>query len=361
MRPITCILSLSLSCIAPFANAQATGPEGPKPAPASPQGPRGERGPRFEAPEGLHVERDVAYATAKDDAGNPVELKLDAMFLKQSDGKPMPAIVFIHGGGFTGGSKDAGLQECVPLAMGGYFIASIDYRLAPASKFPAAVHDCKAAIRFLRKNASELGINPDKIGVWGKSAGGYLASMLGTTGNAPEMEGEVGVTGVSSAVQAVVAYCGPVDFATLDTGYEGDADPAIDHTLPDAPGHLFLGADPKADEALACRANPITYIDPRDAPIHLVHSIGDPIVPVGQSRKFIEALEAANVSSSFTGLPGANHNITGPRILLETATFFDQMLGGSSVETVRTMGKKPKPGAAAPATQPAKPAEAAPR
>lgn len=290
-------------------------------------------------PETLQHMKDVVYATAKDDSGNAVELTLDALYLKQSSGEPMPVIVYIHGGGFTGGSKEAGLQECIPFALGGYFAVTINYRLAPGSRFPAAVHDCKSAIRYLRKNASELVIDPTRIGVWGRSAGGYLAAMVAVSGNVPEMEGDVGVTGVPSTVAAFADYCGPVDLATMGE-FDAKIKPAIDRSE-GGPEVEFLGAQPKEHPDLAKKANVLTYVDKDDPPFFLVHGVDDNVVPVLQSSRLNAALHGAGVQGSFRQIPGARHNIGGPRVLLETARFFDENLMGAAADAIHAMMKQP--------------------
>src|SRR5687768_12543691 len=129
--------------------------------------------------------------------------------------KPLPLVVWIHGGGWRQGDKARCLA--LPLLAHGYAVASINYRLSGEAQFPAQIHDCKAAIRWLRANAKEHGIDADRIGVWGSSAGGHLVALLGTSGDVKELEGELGNAGVSSRVQAVCDFFGPAELSSVTT------------------------------------------------------------------------------------------------------------------------------------------------
>jgi acetyl esterase/lipase len=132
--------------------------------------------------------------------------------------KQVPLIVWIHGGAFLFGSKEGFPVEPVPLhfLLEGYAVASINYRLSLEAVFPAQLEDCKAAIRWLRAHADEFGVDPNRIGVWGASAGGNLAALLGTTGEVRDFE--VGENlDYSSRVQAVCDFYGPTDFLQMDT------------------------------------------------------------------------------------------------------------------------------------------------
>src|SRR4051812_39983031 len=158
------------------------------------------------------VIRDIAYCTNSD-----VVLKLDLYLPEQKSAKPMPLAVFVHGGGWVGGSKKGGvwLQNVKSeLNKRGYVVASVDYRLAPKYKWPLFMNDVKCSIRFLRANAKKYHIDPKHIGAWGTSAGGHLVAMLGTTGKKDKLEGEH-YTRESSSVQAVVDMFGPSDMPLL--------------------------------------------------------------------------------------------------------------------------------------------------
>ena len=120
----------------------------------------------------IEVMRDVVYAKVSTDDGAAVSLTFDAAFPKPSEHERLPAVIFIHGGGYSHGSKSQGMPVITALAEGGYFAATINYRLADEAVFPAAVYDCKAAVRYLRAHADDLAIDPDRIGLFGHSVGG---------------------------------------------------------------------------------------------------------------------------------------------------------------------------------------------
>src|SRR6185312_4709411 len=179
-------------------------------------------------PEGVRVEKDISYAGTK----NPRQT-LDLLLPEAAKGgKPLPVIVNIHGGAFRAGDKSMGMRELADIVAGGdYAGATINYRLSGEATWPAQIHDCKAAIRWLRANAAKHGLDPDRIGVIGASAGGHLAAMLGLAGDVAALEGDVGPhTGVSSRVKCVVDQFGPSDLLAM-----GDYPSQIDHNAPDSP------------------------------------------------------------------------------------------------------------------------------
>ena len=160
-------------------------------------------------PAGVKAMRDVEYARVD---GKPLLLDL---YLPAKAAQPMPVIVWIHGGAWRAGSKER--CPAIPMAAQGYAVASINYRLTNVATFPAQIYDCKAAIRWMRAHAKEYGFDPDRIGVWGGSAGGHLVSLLGTSGGVKELEGDVGGNlNFSSRVQAVAVFCGPNSFRIED-------------------------------------------------------------------------------------------------------------------------------------------------
>lgn len=285
-------------------------------------------------PESVQLVRDVVYAeipanTEKLAGPNeqPIELMMDVAFLKQSDVEKMPAIIYIHGGGWSGGTRDAGLRSSIALALGGYFAATIDYRLSGDAKYPAAVHDCKAAIRFLRANAEKLGIDPDHIGVWGHSAGGHLAALMGTSGNSDVLNGEVGKApkDTSSAVQCVVDFSGPIDLTAGEALRE------------DGPVAVWLGGAVRTHMDLAKQASPTTHIDAKDPPTMIIHGTDDNIVSVRQSELFEKALKEAGVPVEFIRVEGAGHMFVDPEAYRRAAAWFDKYLGGHAEGAVREL------------------------
>jgi acetyl esterase/lipase len=154
----------------------------------------------------VDVTRDVEYGRAGERS-----LKLDIYQPTQRRADPLPALVWIHGGGWRGGDKSSGGRLSGLVATGDYVGFSVGYRLSAEAIWPAQIHDCKAAIRWIRANAKQYGIDPDRIGVWGSSAGGHLASLLGTSGDIEPLEGSCGAPNMSSRVACVVDFCGPTD------------------------------------------------------------------------------------------------------------------------------------------------------
>jgi len=158
--------------------------------------------------ERVQIVRDIVYGSE-----DPGSQSLDLYVPKNAD-KPLPLVVWIHGGGFVGGNKRP--TPAVRLLEEGFAVASIEYRFLNTAPFPAQVHDCKAAIRWLRAHAKEYNLDPDRIGVWGGSAGARLAALLGTTNGNKELEGTVGdYEGVSSDVQAVCDWSGSSDMLSM--------------------------------------------------------------------------------------------------------------------------------------------------
>jgi acetyl esterase/lipase len=230
-----------------------------------------------------------------------------------------PAILAIHGGGFRAGSRKGYEKTCATLAEHGYVCATADYRLAPAAPFPAAVYDVKAAVRYLRANAERLGIDPDKIGAMGGSAGGHLALFLGVTGNVPEFEGDGPNREQSSRVAVVVDYYGPSD---LTKSYGRSVDAA--EVLP-----LFLGGDVAHARAMHLRASPLNWVTPDAAPTLAIQGTKDRYVNYEQSVWMVERLLAAGVEAELESIEGADHGFKGAdaeRADKRMIGFFDRYL-----------------------------------
>ncbi len=280
-------------------------------------------------PESVQLVRDVVYGEAPAAGGRTVELTLDAAFPRQSGGEALPVVVYVHGGGWSGGSKEIGLGWTVDFAEGGYFAVTINYRLSGDAPFPAAVHDCKAAVRFLRAHAAELSIDPQRIGLWGHSAGGHLSALVGASGNDWKLEGEVEPTGVSAEVRCVASVSGPVDL----TKFRG---PRARSVL--AP---WLGQEPAEYEANARAASPLTYLDARDPPVLIVHGTADRLVPLEQAELFKEALERAGVPFEYVPVPEGGHNLARRDVSRKIAAFFDRHLGGSAAAVIERREASP--------------------
>lgn len=270
----------------------------------------------LQLPANVVAQTDVEYAKAGD-----YSLKLDIYQPKGAASAPRPCVVWIHGGGWQGGNKSSGARLVAPfVASGEYVGVSVGYRLTDVASWPAQIHDCKAAIRYLRANAAKLGIDPDKIGVWGSSAGGHLVSLLGTSGDVTNLEGNLGVTGPSSRVACVVDFCGPSDFPAfrITSGAEG-------------PIGKLLGGSPSQKPEAAKEASPITYVSKDDPPFLVVHGSNDATVPYDQGVRFHAAQQQAGMNTTLVTMQGGGHGIGGPEITNRVKAFFDKHLLGKDV------------------------------
>jgi len=263
---------------------------------------------------GMIVHRDLAYAPS----GHRLQ-KLD-LYLP-GGGERLPLILHVHGGAFLGGDKSDG----VPLeyVTRGYAVASINYRLSGDAVFPAQIEDCKAAVRWLRSNASKYGLDPDRFAAWGASAGGHLSALLGTAGSAREFE-VGGFPEVSSKVQAVVDYYGPSDFLQMDGHRMPDG---MVHDPADSPESRLIGGAIQENREKVARANPVSYITKNAPPFLIVHGDSDPLVPHHQSVLLAEALSRAGVAVVFYTVKGGGHgNFSDPEVPRLTERFLAEHL-----------------------------------
>ena len=266
-------------------------------------------------PEGVRILRDWTYATVDGEA-----LQLD-LYLPETFAEPLPLIVWIHGGGWVTGERSP--CPVAVLATRGYAVASVSYRLARGNAvFPAPLHDCKAAIRWLRTNAWRFGCDPQRIGVFGPSAGGHLAALLGTTADDATLDGSEGVTGVSSRVQAVCALFAPTDLVHLEEVED-------DHWRINLVAKALLHGPPSKHPELAAAASPITHVSADDAPFLLIHGLADGMVPPAQSERMHHALQAAGASSELLlieDMPHGNHTLGRTDVQQAVDTFFRKQL-----------------------------------
>jgi acetyl esterase/lipase len=251
----------------------------------------------MEVPSGIQVERDVVYA---DVDGH--KLKLDIAYPKANQGK-IPAILNFHGGGWLMGDKNP--NEAIIEAQHGFVGISIQYRKTDVAKFPAAVHDCKTAVRWARANAKKYGIDPARIAVMGGSAGGYLAAIVGVSNGVPYLEGDGPYKEYSSSVQAAIDQFGPIDFARMN-----DVPGTMNHNLASGPESQFIGKPVQEAPDLVKKANPITYVDANDPPILIMHGEKDLDVIIQQSELFYEALIKSGVKTRFVRVQNAGHGFT---------------------------------------------------
>jgi acetyl esterase/lipase len=268
-------------------------------------------------PEGTRIEKDIIYETV-----NGRELPLD-LYRPANATEPFPLIIWIHGGGWKGGSK-SGINRCVGMLERGYAIASVEYRLSGEAIFPAAVEDCKAAVSFLRLNAKKFGLDPDRFGAWGSSAGGHLVAMLGVTSDDSTFETLPVTKKASSKVQAVCNWFGPTDFLRMN-----DFPGKIDHDAPDSPESRFIGAPIQDNKKLVQKANPITYISSSDPPILHMHGDNDQSVPYNQSELLHAALQKVGADTELYRVKNGGHGFrdsdeSAEALFERAAAFFDK-------------------------------------
>jgi acetyl esterase/lipase len=265
------------------------------------------------------IKRDVTYCTA-----SGIALKLDIYVPKTSGDKLLPVAAYVHGGGWTSGDKGSGegMLDAAELLRRGYLVASLNYRLAPQFKFPAQIEDVKCAIRYLRASASTFHLDPNRIGVWGSSAGGHLVSLLGTAGPAAGFEGSGGYADQASSVRAVVDMFGPADLAKEFAG------------VSERIGRSVFGATSNQD-LLLMRASPVSYVSADDPPFLILQGDRDRLVPPSQSQELFDRLKAAGVNVTLVIVKNSGHGFLpegGPispsrsQISSMVADFFDKYL-----------------------------------
>jgi acetyl esterase/lipase len=222
-------------------------------------------------------------------------LKLD-LYAPASITGASPAVVFIHGGGWSAGNKDEFTASCRAMAARGYVAVTVNYRLAPKHRWPAQIHDVKCAVRWLRANADRYHVDPECIAVSGNSAGGHLALLVGLTRPQDGLEGEGGHASQSSSVRAVVNLAGPTDLTR--PGWA----PGMDKLIAD-----WLGGSPKEAPAAYWGASPVSYARPGAPPVLTIHGATDAVVPYEQGQLIDAALRQAHCISSLEPLPNRGH------------------------------------------------------
>lgn len=213
------------------------------------------------------------------------------------DGKgPFPAVIAIHGGAWRHGSKFQMLRHAWKLASAGYVVIAINYRLSPEHKFPAQVYDCKQAVRWTRYKAEKLNVDPEKIAVFGYSAGGHLGAMLGTTDTEDGLEGGPieQFKEYSSRVQCVVIGGAPCEFDWIKS------DALVD----------WLGQSPGDAPELYKKAAPVSYVSSDDPPFIFFHGSKDMVVPPRSSRALYERLKKQQIDCRYHTIEGKGHFAT---------------------------------------------------
>jgi len=263
-------------------------------------------------PAGVTYEKDVEFGK-----GGDTPLKLDIARPEKAD-KRLPCIVVIHGGGWRGGNFKVHVPQIFDFAEHGYVSATVQYRLVPTARWPAQIEDVKCAVRYLRANAEKYGIERERFGAIGFSAGAHLSMLLGTMDKKDGLEGNDGNPNESSKVQAVVSYFGPTDLA------QKDFPEIVNGMLAD-----FLGGKPEERAAEFKAASPVTYIDKEDAPILHFQGTKDKLVPYAQAYLLSDVMTKTGLGGRVELLLGADHGWGGAemtRTVAESMEFFDKQL-----------------------------------
>jgi len=270
-------------------------------------------------PESIRAIVDLPYA----ETDNPRQ-RLDLYLPKQPfSGEPLPVVAVIHGN-YEFADKQSGLGFAAVLVPGGDFaVISIGYRLSDEAQWPAQIHDCKAAIRWVRANAETYNLDPDHIGVIGPSAGGHLAALLGTTGDVAELEGTLGqYCDVSSRVTCVVDLFGPTDLLTLGGN----------HDLANSAESRLIGGPLQEMKDVARQASATTWVTGDTPPFLIIHGTNDPIVPFQQSELLAAALREFGASAVLIPVAGGGHgNFRNPEVARRYRRFFRRYLRGQEV------------------------------
>lgn len=304
-----CALALAAVGAGTVALAESPGTKSGSAAPASPR----QAGPLLsdEEASSITVDADVTYREVD---GEP--LKLDVCRAADAEGT-QAAVLVIHGGGFRAGDKDSGHWQriCRWVANAGFVVVDVNYRLAPEHPYPAAVNDVQAAVVWTREHAEDYGIDPDRIGVLGGSAGGNLAQLLGTIGE--------GSTSAGSRVASVVSLSGPSDLteAALALGHPDERQ--IQLVLD------YLGCTEITDCPAAEEASPVSHVDATDPPFLILHSENERM-PVEQAQALADALTAAGTEPDLLIRPGHAHSVrllADPTVRRAVLDFLEQTLG----------------------------------
>lgn len=288
------------------------------------------------------------------------DLLLD-LYVPTTGVAPFPTVVWIHGGGWSGGSRVPIPSGVASLLARGIAVASVDYRLTSQAgqygafpvTFPAQIEDVKGAVRWLRANASTYALDATRFGAWGSSAGGHLAALVGTSGGVGTLEGSTGGNlAFSSSVQAVADWFGPIDVLRMNPDVTTPPGSGIDHDATSSPESHLIGFDQpgqgigvlRAHEldptapypffaGLAHDLDPITWVDANDPPFLIAHGTADTQVPTHQSVRLADALRAAGVPYAYSQAIGAGHGLGGPHDVTVQLFFAQQFFSAQTVET----------------------------
>ncbi|HEX8912347.1 MAG TPA: alpha/beta hydrolase [Humisphaera sp.] len=284
VRPfLTFLLALGL---APAALAQQ-----PVPKPAAPA-----------QPPGVKAELDIPYVEGGDKAQ-----RLDLFVPEKPSDKPLPLIIWVHGGGWQGGNKSGARPKY--LVAQGFAVASVEYRFSQVAKFPAQIQDCQAAVRFLRANAKKYNLDPDRFAAGGDSAGGHLVALMGTSGGKKAFPPIGGNDDVSDKVQCVIDFYGPANFNTVMA--QAAADTKVKNVFafntPKDPYSNLIGVPLNSDKAKGDAVSPVHFVGKDSPPILILHGTADALVPYAQSIELADAYKAAGATAVLQTFPNAGH------------------------------------------------------
>ncbi len=273
--------------------------------------------------------KDVVFHESKSIDGDPMSLKMDVITYK--DDKIRPCVVYVIGGGFSFAAKERNLYDRYEIAKAGYVVASVQYHVISTGIYSDAVKDVKAAIRYMRANAKEYGIDPENIAVWGESAGGYLTAMVGTTNGVKDFE-EGENLDQSSDVKAAIDVYGLSDLTKIGADYDEEA--ANAHFTVISPDGQFVhgknsGLTSLDKPEVVAKANPINYVDKNDPPFLLFHGTQDMAVSPSQTLLLHNALREHSVPSTRYVLDGAGHataEFSDPQVINIIVDFLNEHL-----------------------------------
>jgi acetyl esterase/lipase len=305
---------------------------------ADAQRPRAPRGgpPPSRGPAPTHA--DVPYAPAE--PANSKGHLLD-LYLPAHATAPTPVVIWTGGSGW---SADTGKERAevfaAELTKRGFAVAGVSIRSSAQVKFPGQLHDIKSAIRWLRSNSARYNFDPNRIAIMGASSGGWTAAIAAVTGDVPELEGAVGVTGVSSAVQAAVAFYPPTDFLAMDraalrpctTNAPQGPGAGLCHDAESSPESRLIGCAIQSCPEKVELANPARYVSDADPPIMILHGESDPLVPHDQGELLYRALSEACRDAVFISLPPAGHG-PAPQFLMN-----DALRAGATIRSTKAAG-----------------------
>ena len=295
MRATKHVTTCAALVVVLFASARAWQGQGTQPAGGRGGGPAG--------PPATHA--DIEYAPAEPAASNGHKLDL---YLPGAASGRAPVVLWTGGSAWmadTGKRTAPGVAAQLLPAV--YAVAGVSIRSSSQVQFPGQLHDIKAAVRWLRANAAKYNLDPDRIAIMGDSSGGWTTAMAALTGDAPELEGTVGVTGVSSKVQAAVAFYPPTNFLAMDAWALNKCSAPRCHDDASSPESRLVGCAIQTCEGKVQAANPLRYVTAADPPLMILHGGSDPLVPHNQGEQLYMALNKACLESVFISLPKAGH------------------------------------------------------